>query len=166
MRANIKYLAWFLLAAFACPTAALERTKTFPLTMTIWETWAYFSKPDGAMTHCTILGPNPTCSSTDMQLQTLIELVSLASVADGKIYVIKCVSRIWRQADLDDLVRLGIVSPGDYKARRDKEKLKVQFYGKNGRWNELTFAIKTSSALTPEMERKLSEERRLANETK
>jgi hypothetical protein len=158
----MKYLAWFLLLVFAFPALALGRPKASPLTLTIWETWAYFGKPDGTVTHCTILGPKPTCKSADTQLQTFLELVSLASVADGKLYVIKCVSRIWRQADLDDPVRLGIVSPGDYKARWDKENLKVQFYGKNGRWNELTFFIRSSSPLTPEMERKLLEERELS----
>lgn len=162
----MKYRVWFLLLVLAFPARMLGEPKAYPLTLTIWETEALFRKPDGTVTHCTVLGPKPSCSSADLQLQTLLELVSFASVADGKIYSIKCVSRIWRQADLDDPVRLGIVSPGDYKARWDKGKLKVQFFGKNGRWNELTFTIKSSSPLTPEMERRLVEERELSKEAK
>jgi len=163
---NIEYRAWLLLLIFIFPTVALGKPKASPLTLTIWETSAFFRKPDGTVTNCTILGYKPNCNPADMQLQTLIELVSFASVADGKIYVIKCVSRIWRQADLDDPARLGIVSPGDYKARWDKGKLKVLFYGKNGRWNELTFSVKSSSPLTPELEHRLLEERELSEEAK
>ena len=161
----MKYLVWLLLLIFTFPAVALGRSPS-PLTLTIWETLAYFRKPDGAVTYCTVLGAKPNCESADMQLQTLLELVSLASVGDGKLYVIKCTSRVWRWADLDDPVRLGIVSPGDYKARWDKRKLKVMFFGKNGRWNELTFVIKSTPPLTPEMERKLSEKRDLLKDAK
>ena len=148
-----KYLVGLLLPILTFPTVALGHPKEYPLTLTVWRTDAAFRKPDGTVIICTLLGDQPDCP-TNNALQTFIEFVSYATVADGKIYVIKCVSRIRRAVDLDDPVRLGIVPPGDYKARWDKGKLKALFFGKNRQWNELTFVIKASYPETPELKHK------------
>jgi hypothetical protein len=153
----MKSLAWILLAIVTLPT--LGQAKDYPLNLTIWETEAFFRKPDGKVTTCVVLGHKPSCNSVDMQLQTLLELVSLATVADGKVYFIVCVNRTWSWVDLNDPVRLGIVSPGDYKARWDKGKLRILFFGKDRRWDEQTFAVKKSYPLTPELQRQLSDQR-------
>lgn len=153
----MRHLVWPLLLIFTFPR--MGQAKDYPLTLTIWETDAFFRKPDGKVTTCTVLGHKPTCNSADMQLQTLLDLVSLATAADGKVYVIVCLNRTWSRIDLSDPVRLGIVSPGEYKARWDRGKLKVLFYGKNRRWNEQTFTVKTSYPLTPELAQKFSQER-------
>jgi len=162
----VKNLLWLLLLILTLPNVVLGKPKDYPLKLTIWETTAFFKKPDGTVTYCPLLGYKPTCKPEYAQLQTLVQLVSLATVADGKVYSIKCASRIWRKDDLEDPVRLGIVSPGEYKARWDNGKLRVLFFGKNRQWNELTFTVESSSPLTPEMERKLSEERELSKEDK
>jgi hypothetical protein len=67
--------------------------------------------------------------------------------------------------DNDD-ARLGLVPPGKYKARWDREKLKALFFGRNGKWNELAFTVTSSFPMTPEMERELSDESKPSKEPK
>jgi len=184
----MRHLVWSLVGTLAFSSAGLGQPKEYPLTLTVWATVAYYAKPDGTATHCTVLGVGtetpdasgtvasltPNCDAEAGKGQTFVGLASFVSVADGNYYGIKCVScysklggsgagLFWRgmrgKFDDDDVKR-GLIPPGKYKARWDKGKLKALYFGKDAKWKELTFTITSSLPVTPEIEHELEEEGR------
>jgi len=132
--------------------------KEYPLTLTVFETNAISSKLDGTRitTTCTSTPgvEEITCDSRQIAGATHTDLVSYAAASDGKAYLIQCTLGVGRgflvgagqamAANAGTSTVSGCrVPPGTYKARWEKDHLKV-LHEKNGKFKETTFAVLSS----------------------
>ena len=141
-------------------TAVAGQERQYPVTLNVLETRAISYKADGSRTTttCTATGPDGiSCDSTTVSAAQHTDLVSFADVSDGKLYMISCVLGVGKRflsgfgqgmtASAGAATVSGCaVSPGLYKARWDKGRLRV-LREKDGKAHEVAFMVLSSAAM-------------------
>jgi hypothetical protein len=141
-------------------TACIAEDREYSVTVKVLETKAISYRPDGTRTTttCTSSGPESlNCDSTTVSAAQHTDLVSFADLSDGKLYMLSCVLGTGRRflsgfgqgmaASAGAATVSGCaVSPGLYRARWDKGRLKI-LHDRNGKPVEVTFVILNSAPM-------------------
>lgn len=167
MALGMKRLLGLIALIAAVPSLWAGEAKDYPINLKVLETDAISSQADGtrSTTTCTNSpGSNEiTCDSRQISGATHTELVSLVEASDGRAYFITCIRGTGARFAQGFAAGTGastvtgcMVPPGTYKARWDKDRLKV-LHEKNGKSKETTFAILSFAAVSSEKAQRPSE---------
>jgi len=155
-----RLLGLITVIAAVVPSLWAGEAKEYPLTLKVLETDAISSQADGTRTTTTCTGSpgsdEITCDSRQISGAMHTELVSFVEASDGKAYLISCIRGTGARFAQGFAAGAGaatvsgcMVPPGTYKARWDKDRLKV-LHEKNGKSKETTFAVLSSADVSTE----------------